>query len=128
MSFVYYNPNPRGKSVGDCVVRGISKLLNQDWLDTYIDLCFHGALAADMPSGNAVWSSYLMSLGYDKYHLPNMCPNCYTIKEFCEDHPHGSFLLAVGDHVVAVVDGDYYDAWDSGSESVISYFTKDGSE
>lgn len=128
MSFIYYNPNPLGKSVGDCVVRGISKLLGQDWLDTYIDLCFQGALAGDMPSGNAVWSTYLAGLGYNKYHLPNTCPNCYTIKDFCRDNPHGSFLVAVGDHVVAVENGDYYDAWDSGNEIGISYFAKDERE
>ena len=28
--FVNYNPNPAGKSVGDCVVRAIAKLTNSD--------------------------------------------------------------------------------------------------
>lgn len=30
MSFVYYNPNPQGKLVGDCVIRALSKALDLD--------------------------------------------------------------------------------------------------
>lgn len=35
MSFIYYNPNPERKLVGDCVIRAISKVTNQTWEDTY---------------------------------------------------------------------------------------------
>ena len=28
MSFIYYNPNPERKLVGDCVIRAISKVTN----------------------------------------------------------------------------------------------------
>lgn len=31
MAYVYYNPNPSKKLVGDCVIRGISILTNQSW-------------------------------------------------------------------------------------------------
>lgn len=124
MAFEYYNPNPLGKSVGDCVIRALSKLLKMDWLDVYIELCYQGALSCDMPSSNMVWSLYLRKLGYDKHTIPNTCPDCYTIKDFCEEHPQGSFLVAIGDHVVTVVDGDYYDAWDSGNEVPISYYCR----
>lgn len=117
-----------GKSVGDCVVRAMSKLLDEDWLNTYIDLCYRGALACDMPSSNMVWSAYLRELGYNRFSIPNTCPNCYTIKDFCVDHPRGAFMVAVGDHVVAVVNGDYYDAWDSGNEIPISYYYREEME
>jgi hypothetical protein len=49
---------------------------------------------------------------------------CYTIKEFCKDHPIGDYLLGTGSHVVAVLDGNYYDTWDSGSEVPIYYFKR----
>lgn len=124
MAFVYYNPNPNDKSVGDCVVRALTKLLNEDWYDVYFDLCYAGALAGDMPSSNAVWSGYLRGIGYYKYSLPDTCPDCYTVKDFCRDYPTGIFLVSIGDHVVTVVDGDYYDAWDSGNEIPISYFCR----
>ena len=41
---------------------------------------------------------------------------CYTVKLFTEEHPHGTYILALSGHVVAVQDGNYFDAWDSGDE------------
>lgn len=79
----------------------------------------------DMPSSNAVWSSYLMLNGYKRYAIPNTCPYCYTIKQFTFDHPYGRYLLATGSHVVTAINGNYYDAWDSGNEIPIYYWTKE---
>ena len=37
--YSYFNPNPiKNKRVGDCVIRAISKALNQSWEETYIEL------------------------------------------------------------------------------------------
>ena len=79
-----------------------------------------------MPSSNAVWSKYLINLGYERRIIPNTCPFCYTIKDFCEDNPHGKFLLATDAHVVTVIDGNYFDAWDSGDQVPIYYWFKRG--
>lgn len=79
----------------------------------------------DMPSSNEVWSAYLKSEGYMKRIIPNTCPSCYTVRDFCRDHPEGRYLLATGTHVVAAIDGDYYDTWDSGNEIPIYYFVKE---
>ena len=38
MSYKYYNPNPVGRSVGDCTVRAIAKALDQTWEETYVGL------------------------------------------------------------------------------------------
>lgn len=53
-----------------------------------------------------------------------MCPECYTVADFCWDNPYGYYLLATGTHAVAVIDGDYYDTWDSGNESVAYYYER----
>lgn len=47
--FIYSNLNPLNLTVGDCVVRAISALLNQDWDTTYIGLATKGYEMADMP-------------------------------------------------------------------------------
>ena len=78
----------------------------------------------DMPSSNAVWGSFLQKNGYVRKIIPNMCPECYTVIQFCIDNPHGKFLLATGTHVIAVIDGNYYDTWDSGDEIPIYYWRK----
>ena len=58
-----------------------------------------------MPSANNVWGSYLRDIGYKRYIIPNTCPDCYTVRDFCIEHAHGRYILATGSHVVAVVDG-----------------------
>ena len=52
-------------------------------------------------------------------------PYCYTVKDFCKDHPQGVFVLGTGTHAVAVIDGDYYDAWDSGNKVPLFYWRKE---
>ena len=125
MAYIYKNPNPHKKLVGDCVIRGISILTNKTWRNVYVQLLGQGYEMYDMPSSNEVWGAYLKSIGYVKRIISNTCPDCYTVKDFCYDNPRGKFLLATGNHVVAVIDGDYYDTWDSGDEIPIYYFSKE---
>ena len=54
--------------------------------------------------------------------MPNTCPDCYTVDDFCHEHQTGKYLLALFEHVVAVVDGYYYDTWDSGRKVVLYYW------
>lgn len=124
MAYIFFNPNPKNNRVGDCTVRALSKLLNQDWNETYLGLCLQGFLLKDMPSSNDIWSRYLIEKGFTRKILPDTCPSCYTIRQFCTDNPIGSFLLATGTHVVAVIDGNYYDSWDSGNEVPIYFFKR----
>lgn len=125
MAFVFCNPNPAKNLVGDCVVRAISILTNKNWESAYMDVVEQGGIMYDMPSSNEVWGAYLKKIGYKRELIPNTCPDCYTVKEFCLDHPHGKYLLATGSHVIAVINGNYYDTWDSGDEIPIYYFTKE---
>lgn len=124
MAFKNYNPNPQNNLVIDCTVRAISKATGQSWDETYIGLAVQGYEAKDMPNSNFVWGQYVKTLGFRKAPLPNTCPDCYSVKQFCRDYPRGTFLLATGNHVVTVVDGDYYDTWDSGDEIPVYFWVK----
>ena len=123
--YVFYNPNPQNKLVGDCVIRAICKLTNRSWEDVYLDVALQGFMMHDMPTSNHVWSTYLKSIGFVPHLLPDTCPDCYTVKDFCTDFPTGTYLLAIGSHVVAVENGMYYDTWDSGDELPIFYWQKE---
>lgn len=123
--FQFYNPNPKQLLIGDCVIRAISKLTGMDWVDTYMEVVAQGLAMHDMPSSNEVWGAYLYERGYRREVIPNTCPDCYTVKDFCEDYPEGKYLLATGTHVIAVEDGVYYDTWDSGNEIPIYYWRKE---
>jgi len=122
MAYIYFNPTPSGKRVGDCVIRAVGKLTEQDWETTYLEIAMAGFELCDMPSSNSVWAAYLKRKGYKRRVIPDTCPNCYTVRDFCRDYPHGRFLLATGSHVVAVVNGDYFDAWDSGDEVPVYFW------
>lgn len=122
MAYIYFNPNPSGKRVGDCVIRAVGKLTEQDWETTYLEIAMAGFELCDMPSSNSVWAAYLKRKGYRRRVIPDTCSNCYTVRDFCRDYPHGRFLLATGSHVVAVVNGDYFDAWDSGDEVPVYFW------
>ena len=85
--FQSYNPNPVRNLVGDCVIRAVAKLTDQTWDETYLDIALQGFLMKDMPSSNAVWNAYLINKGFNRYTIPNTCPDCYTVIDFCNDHP-----------------------------------------
>lgn len=123
--WVQFNNNPVRALVGDCTVRAISKALGKTWDDTYMGLTMQGFRMKDMPSSNRVWGEYLYENGFRRFIIPDSCPNCYTIKDFCKEHDSGKYILATGTHVVCAVNGSYYDSWDSGDEVPIYYWRKE---
>jgi hypothetical protein len=122
--YQYYNCNPNGNRVGDCVVRAISKALNQSWEDTYLDLTIQGYLMGDLLSSNAVWNAYLKNKGFTRDIISNDCPECYTIEDFCNEHPQGTYIIGTGTHCVVVQDGCVFDTWNSSSEVPIYFYYK----
>lgn len=123
--FIYTNPNPIKRNIGDCVIRAIAIATDSSWEKTYMDLCAEGLEMADLPNSNAVWSSYLKKLGFCKSIVPDTCPDCYTVADFANDNPYGLYILCTGNHVVTIIDGNIFDAWDSSSEIPIFYFYKE---
>ena len=120
-----YNANPLNNRVGDCTVRAISKVLEQDWHETYLGLCLQGFEMADMPSANHVWGSYLRKKGFERQPILNSCSDCYTDDDFCNEHKNGKYVLALNSHVVAVIDGIFFDTWNSGNEVVLYYWLRE---
>ena len=122
--YVEFNPNTCGKSTGDCVIRAISIVLEKTWEQAYIELTIQGLMDCDVLSNNEVWGNYLRRKGFKRYIIPDTCPNCYTVEDFCRDHPYGEYVLATGNHAIAAINGNWIDAWDSGRETVIYYFQR----
>lgn len=120
--YISYNANPDGNRVIDCTVRAISTVLNQTWEQTYAGMVVEGMAIYNMPSANVVWNNYLKRKSFKRYIIPDDSPEDYSVRDFCRDNPKGTFLLALIGHVVAVIDGNYYDTWDSGDEIPIYYW------
>lgn len=122
--YVYYNPNPDKIDTTDCVIRAICKINGKSWKNVYLELCAYGLSMYAWGDTNRVWNAYLIDNGFSRYLVPESCPNCYTVRDFVSDNPDGKFILATGSHVVAVVNGNYFDTRDSGDEFPVYYFVK----
>ena len=119
--WIYANPNPYKSDEPDCVVRAISIAMNRDWYDVYWNICEMGAAVGSMPNVDKVWGRYLYEIGFEPFLLPQSCPECITVRLFCKMFPKGTYIIGTGYHAVAVIDGNYYDSWDSGN-AIPSFF------
>lgn len=127
MAFIEWNPNPVGRCVGDCAIRAVSKALSVDWETAYVMVASNGFSMGDMPSSDSVWGATLRQHGFYRMSIPDTCPDCYSVTDFCNDNPKGTFVLGFGGHVATVVDGDLFDSWDSSNEiPQFVWYRKDG--
>ena len=122
--YSYYNPHPSKNRIGDCVIRALTKVLNKSWHEVYVDLCILGYVICDWGSSNAGWNAYLISQGFTRDIVSADCPECYTIEDFCNEHPQGTYVIGTGSHAVAVVDGILFDSWNSLGEIAIYFYKK----
>ena len=118
-----YNPNPQGLIVGDCTVRAICAVTGRDWSNVHRDLCALSRKMADMPSSDRVWWEFLRLNGFRRHKMIDRCPDCYTVADFAADHTSGLYVLGPHEHAVALIDGDWWDSWDSGN-TVPTYFLR----
>ena len=125
MAWRPYNPNPSGSRVGDCTVRALCKATGRPWESVFCALALEGFMRTDLPSANHVWGAYLKRCGFRRQIIPNDCPDGYTVADFAADHPSGVYVLAISGHVVTVMDGDWFDTWDSGREIPVYYWTRE---
>lgn len=121
MAYVEFNNNPVGRRTGDCAVRAISKALGMGWETAHLTLDVNAIAMGDMPSSDAVWGATLRQHGFYKHLIKEYM----TAEDFCEAHPHGTYVLAFGGHVATIVDGDIYDSWDSSKEIPQYYWSKE---
>ena len=120
--WVEYNPNPAQPRAGDCAVRAVAKALDLDWESAYAKIAVNGFLMGDVISSNAVWGSVLRQNGFVREIVPNSCPDCYTLADFARDHPRGTFVVALPNHVATVQSGNIFDSWDSSSLVPLYYW------
>lgn len=123
--WIEWNKNPAGRRVGDCSVRAVSIALGVDWETAYAMTASAGFNMADIQNSNSVIGAVLRQHGFYRHIIPNECPDCFTVKDFCEAHPQGTYVLFTNGHVLTVKDGNWIDAWDSGNEIVLYFWSKE---
>lgn len=131
--FEYFDKNPtlkkhkRGKNKGkpitktDCVIRGMMQMLGKSWLETAKTLAERGYELGETQISNKTFESFLKPTGIDVYtYNTRGCRRYKTVAEFAKEtaHSYKGYLVSVPHHVVYVKHGKYYDAWDSGKQTV----------
>ena len=106
MSYKFYNANPKGLFIDDCVLRSISVAENKTWDDTYLELSEiaqeNGIILDDVN-----FIEPLLDSRYDR-----MCYQNMYVGEFAEEHPKGTFLITMKGHITCCIDGVIYDTFD----------------
>lgn len=120
--WIKYNANPVANRVEDCAIRAVAVALDITWDDAFDQIAEMAKSMGAVMHQNAAFGAVLRRHGFRRYIIPNTCPDCYSIKDFCRDHPSGTYVVGTNSHVVAVIDGNYIDTFDSGAEICIYYW------
>lgn len=111
--FIEYNVNPIARNTEDCGIRAVAVALDISWDDAFDLLAHNAKQMGDVMHSNAVIGSVLRQHGFYRSAIPNSCPDCYSIADFAAEHPHGDYVVGTGSHIVAVVDGNIIDTFNS---------------
>ena len=128
--YVYYQPNKKdvGDNYGDCTIRALSKAWDCTWLEAFdrvVGIMREEQVTSVFACDIATRKRILDRLGFDYHGVSNKRgAKRPTVDSFAKDHPEGSFICNIANHEVAVVDGKYYDTWDSGICSLYGYFER----
>lgn len=120
---IYFNPNPIKNETGDCVIRTFCKALDMDWDSVYKELCELGFELKSMPNSDDTWKEYAKRKGFTHHKVSNKKGSKRpTVDSFARANRKGTFILNVANHIVAVVNGHYYDTWDCGHKSLYGFY------
>lgn len=126
--YKYYQPNKKDikDKYGDCVVRALTKVMNKTWLEVFNELITYAIEIQCMPNNKICYERYLKDNGFEYHGISNKKGSKRpTVESFTKEHKAGTFFLNVANHVVSVVDGIYYDTWDSGQCCLYGYYEKE---
>lgn len=126
-NYKYYQPNKKDlkDEYGDCVIRSLTKAIDLDWREVFEELLPYARELQCMPNGKACYERYLKDKGFTYTGISNKKGTKRpTVDSFAKAHKSGIYVLIVANHLVAVVDGMYYDTWDSGEKSLYGYWER----
>jgi hypothetical protein len=110
--FKYYNANPNGEEIGDCVIRAISLALDIDYYKV-IDLLYKNSNFFNCVM--LVRDCYGMFL--NKYY-PRIKSNNKTVEEVANDFKNNILIIRIEGHLTCSIYGTIYDIWDTSNEEV----------
>lgn len=112
--YFYYNRNPKGKIIGDCVVRAIS---------TAFDIGYYNVENMLIETSDYFNCDMLVKDCYGlllekKFRLPKINGKGRTVEEIVKQFPNSIIILRVNEHLTCAKYGIIYDIWDTRNEIV----------
>lgn len=126
-TYQYYQPNNKDvkDDYGDCVIRALTKVLDMNWMGVFVDMLPTCTEYQALHNNQKAYTEYLKSKGFVYTGISNKKGTKRpTVKSFAREHKAGKYFVTVANHVVAIIDGQYFDTWDSGEKSMYGYWTK----
>ena len=118
--YKYFNPNPKGLEMGDCVIRSLCAATKLTWYEVFDKLTeFARNNCVVLNEGHSkIVESRMKYFGFirNKIGKPTKGSRSYTVADFCKDHSEGKYILNLQHHMIAVINGEYYDiypCWDN---------------
>lgn len=114
--FVFANPHPQQKRVGDCFKRAITLAENRDYRDVSLEL----NRLKNIIGTSSYNSDYNIETYCRKYTKINIKP--MTCETFCRTYKSGVYVIMSEGHVMCIKDGKVYDTWNSTQERIIDAY------
>ena len=126
--YQYYQPNTKDlkDNYGDCVIRALTKVMNKSWMEVFNDMIPVCVEFQALHNNKVVYETYLKNKGFIYTGISNKKGTKRpTVESFNKDHKTGSYFVIVANHVVTVMNGQYFDTWDCGEKSLYGYWSKE---
>jgi hypothetical protein len=107
--FQYLNVEPHKTKKNDCVTRAITFASGMEYPEVR-KMLYHSARLLKCPKLCPTCYSFAIQevLG----GVPTNC-NGMTVGDFADLHPHGTYLIRIQGHLLAIKDNCVYDLWDN---------------
>ena len=116
-----FNPNPKGKNIGDCTLRAYCAAFNISWEEAF-------DIASEIAKENGSMIQYVSDKVLTEHFECTLDPKYnkkvvkpkerITVAEFTTTHPYGTYILAMRNHLVTLRNGEYWDSWDCGDKKI----------
>lgn len=110
--FIYHNENPQSDRINDCVTRAISFASDMDYADVRKKLW----LTAELYECNRICRFCYENFITNTLQYKRVNCDGFTVEEFADTHPYGTYLIRVPSHLTVIRDGILYDIWDCRDE------------
>lgn len=121
--WVNHNENPKKRKASDCVIRAIATATGRSWDEVFMGLSELAFKEKRILNEKATYTKFLTNIGFEKGKIESgRGINRPTVASFARANPRGTYILFCARHLVTIVNGAYYDIFDSGNMSVYTYY------